>query len=246
MDDTPHSAFPETADIETSSEAYAARFAGAAGRWMLAEQERIVRLLLGPGNGRTILDVGGGHGQLAGPLLADGWRVSVASSAPECVARLQPHVAEGRITFRVCNLLAMPFPDRGFETVTCIRYLTHCRRWRDCVRELCRVAGRQVLLDYPAIRSINALTPALFAAKRRVEGNTRPYVLFRHGVVADAFRDNGFRPAARVHEFFWPMVCHRMLGRPGVSGALEQVARVAGLTRLFGSPALARFERVGD
>ena len=39
---TDDQAFPETADVETSSDAYAARFSGPAGAWMLSVQERIV------------------------------------------------------------------------------------------------------------------------------------------------------------------------------------------------------------
>ena len=55
----------ETADIETSSDGYAARFAGPVGEWMLEIQETITVALLPKTPSATILDVGGGHGQLA-------------------------------------------------------------------------------------------------------------------------------------------------------------------------------------
>ncbi len=60
--------FPETADIETSSDGYANRFGGKTGAWMLAVQERVTKQLLRdvPASA-TVLDVGGGHGQLAIP-----------------------------------------------------------------------------------------------------------------------------------------------------------------------------------
>ena len=53
--------FPETADIETSSEDYASRFAGGVGRYFLDEQTRITLELLGDVRGSSVLDVGGAH-----------------------------------------------------------------------------------------------------------------------------------------------------------------------------------------
>ncbi len=54
----------ETPDIETASDSYAQRFAGAAGRYLLAEQDAAIRAVLADWRGGTVLDVGGGHGQL--------------------------------------------------------------------------------------------------------------------------------------------------------------------------------------
>jgi hypothetical protein len=54
----------EDADLETSSEDYARRFAGPAGRWSLEVQARsTMELLRGLPPGSSILDVGGGHAQ---------------------------------------------------------------------------------------------------------------------------------------------------------------------------------------
>ena len=90
MDATPlaPAAFPETADIETSNDDYATRFKGATGAWMLAVQARMTRALLGNRPRGSLLDVGGGHGQLAFPLADDGWNVTVLGSAPSCRARI--------------------------------------------------------------------------------------------------------------------------------------------------------------
>jgi len=243
MQDTVQSPFPETADIETSSDAYATRFDGPAGRWMLEVQTRILSSLFGKGTGGSILDVGGGHGQTAIPLMEAGWQVTVAASAPECVARLQPHVLRNRMGFKVCDLLHMPFPDRSFDGVVNIRFLPHCTRWRDFVAELCRVAKGRVVVDYPTRRSLNVFSSALFGLKRRVEGNTRPYALFRHDEVPAEFRKHGLRMMTSVPEFFLPMVCHRMMNRRAVSAALEGAFRAIGLTGLLGSPVMACFER---
>ena len=59
----------ETPDIETASDAYAQRFTGEAGRYLLSEQEAAVRAVLADWRGETVLDVGGGHGQLTPFLL---------------------------------------------------------------------------------------------------------------------------------------------------------------------------------
>ena len=42
-------------------------------------------------------------------------------------------------------------------------------------------------------------------------------------------------------QFFLPMVLHRMIGRRGISAALEGLCRGLGLTRLWGSPVIALF-----
>ncbi|OGV63690.1 MAG: hypothetical protein A2498_11625 [Lentisphaerae bacterium RIFOXYC12_FULL_60_16] len=234
---------PETADIETASDAYAARFAGPAGEWMLALQRRRVLAWLAEHPGSTVLDAAGGHAQLAIPLAEAGHCVTVTGSSPECARRLEGHARAGHLDFRQVDHLHLPFDDRQFAFTVCIRFLPHCGRWRELIAELCRVTQTAVIVDYPAWRSVNVFSGLLFAAKRRWEGNTRPYALFRHRAVREIFRQNGFDPGDRYAQFFFPMVLHRMLNRPGLSAALEWIPRVCGLTAGFGSPVLARFVR---
>ena len=233
----------ETADIETSSEGYAARFAGPVGAWMLAGQERIVRELLAPWPGASVLDVGGGHGQLAAPLAAGGRRVTVLGSDASCARRIAPEVAAGRVRFAAGDLLALPFPDRAFDVVVSVRLLPHCDRWPALVGELCRVARRAVIVDYPTSESVNRLAPALFGAKKGIEKNTRPFRLFTHREVTAAFAAGGFDAAGRVAQFFLPMVLHRAMKCRPCSAALEGLCRTLGLTRRWGSPVIARFDR---
>lgn len=239
-------AFPETADIETSNDDYATRFAGATGAWMLALQARLTRRLLAsvPQRG-TLLDVGGGHGQLAAPLADDGWRVTVLGSAASCRHRIANLADAGRCEFVVGNVVALPFGDRSFDTVICFRLLTHCERWPQLVGELCRVSRGPVVLDYPTSQSVNAIAPALFAAKKKIERNTRTWRLFRHREVAEAFAAAGRRIAARRKQFALPMVLHRALRCAPLSAALEGCCRAVGLTALAGSPVIVRAERHG-
>lgn len=233
----------ETADIETSTDDYASRFTGPAGAWMLEVQERAVRTLLGAPGGRTLLDVGGGHGQLAGPLARAGWSVTVHGSDAACARRVEPLIAAGTVHFVAGDILALPFPDRSFDCVVSVRLLPHCERWPALVSELCRVARQAVIVDYPTSESLNRVAPALFGAKRRIEKNTRTFTLFTHREVEAAFAAGGCAAAGRVGEFFLPMVLHRALRCRPCSAALEALARALGLTRRWGSPVVARFVR---
>ncbi|MDD5708880.1 MAG: methyltransferase domain-containing protein, partial [Kiritimatiellae bacterium] len=232
---------------ETSNADYATRFAGATGAWMLSVQARLTRRLLtsAPARG-TLLDVGGGHGQLATPLADDGWQVTVLGSAPVCRERVATLVETGRCAFKVGNVVALPFEDRSFDAVICFRLLTHCERWPKLVAELCRVSRGPVIVDYPTSQSINAVAPALFAAKKKIERNTRTWRLFKHREVTAAFTAAGYRIVARRKQFALPMVLHRALKCAPLSAALEGACRACGLTALAGSPVIVRAERERD
>lgn len=235
---------PETADVDAATDAYAARFAGPTGQWMLAIQERRTRELLTGLPGASILDVGGGHGQLARPLSTSGHPMTVLASAEVCRHRLRDLIDSGACAFRVGNLLAQPFSDRSFEVSMSFRMLTHCPQWPKLIKELCRVARSTVIVDYPTSQSLNAIAPALFAAKRGIEGNTREFNLFRHQQVAEAFAACGFRVDRRAPQFFFPMVLHRLLHCQPLSAAIEAACNALPLTRRWGSPVIIRATRI--
>jgi len=241
----PQCPFPETADIHTSSDEYATRFSGPAGEWMLAVQEQMTLRLMRPFPDASVLDVGGGHGQLAVPLCRAGWRVTVLGSDESCRHRIQSIVDSGACRFRVGDVVRLPFPDNSFDVALSFRLLTHCERWPELVRELCRVARQAVIVDYPTGQSLNAVAPALFGAKKKFEKNTRTWALFRHRQVIDEFAKNGFVPAETKKQFFLPMVLHRMLKCRAASAALEAFCRALGLTRRWGSPVIVRMEPKG-
>lgn len=230
--------FPETADIETATEDYARRFAGPAGAWLLdVQSDRLRAALTGLPPGGTALDVGGGHAQTAPVLTACGFTPTVTGSAPSCRDRL-PETTP----FLLADHLNLPFPDRSFDVVISFRLMPHCTRWPELVRELCRVADKRVIVDYPARQSVNVLADALFGLKKNVEKNTRTFTLFSHREVREAFESQGFM-LTRHPQFFWPMVLHRMLKRPALSRALETLPRLLGLTALLGSPVVLEARR---
>jgi len=235
--------FPETADIETASDDYARRFAGAVGAWMLEIQETAVLGLLQDHPGVTILDVGGGHGQLAAPLCRAKYPVTVIGSAPACGRRIAALVDAGQCRFQVADVLKLPFADRSFDTVLCFRLVTHCARWEKLIGELCRVAARAVIVDYPTSQSLNRWAPHLFGAKKKLEGNTRTFRLFRHDEITGAFARHGFVPGRRRGQFGLPMVLHRRLKCRPLSVVAESLLRQAGLVRRWGSPVILELRR---
>ncbi len=233
----------EDADVVTSSEGYAGRFAGPVGRFFLDVQTRATLDLLAAWPRASVLDVGGGHGQVTGPLVDAGYDVTVYGSSKVCEDRVRPWTGSGRARFRTGDLLKAPFPDRSFDVVLSYRLLPHVARWTVLIAELSRLAGAAVLVDYPTSRSANAVAEALFGLKKRVEGNTRPFTVFKDQQVIRAFAAAGLRPTARRPQFFVPMALHRALGSAPLSQAMERVSSALGLTQRFGSPVLARLER---
>jgi SAM-dependent methyltransferase len=233
----------EDADVETASEAYARRFAGPVGAWFLEVQARLTLEALAGLPGASVLDVGGGHAQTLGPLTEAGFAVTVLGSDPVCEARVRPWTEKGRARFATGDLLALPFEDAAFDVVLAYRLLPHVTRWPELVREMCRVARRAVVVDYPTRRSVNAVADLLFGLKKKVEGDTRPFTVFADGDVAGTFAACGFAVASRAPEFFWPMALHRGLRSAGLARALEGAAAGLGLTRSFGSPVILKAVR---
>jgi 2-polyprenyl-3-methyl-5-hydroxy-6-metoxy-1,4-benzoquinol methylase len=232
-------------DVETSSEGYARRFAGAVGAYFLEAQARITLDLLAPWPRARVIDVGGGHGQVTGPLVEAGYDVTVYGSDESCEARVRTWTEGGRARFQAGGLDRLAAADRAFDVALSYRLLPHVARWRALVAELCRVAARAVLVDYPTRRSVNAVAGLLFGAKRGVEGDTRPFTVFADADVRAAFAEAGFRPTAREPEFVLPMALHRAVGRASFSRAAEGAVSALGLRKALGSPVVLRAERRG-
>lgn len=238
-----HSNFPETADIETSSDDYARRFSGAVGDWFLQVQEKATLEMLTAYPNATILDVGGGHGQITGGLVENNYKVTVLGSAEICKVRLRPFLEQGRCDFQIGNVLDLPYPDQSFDVVISYRLLPHVNRWEEFLAELARVARQAVILDYPEIRSVNYIAPQLFKFKKQLEGNTRRYSCFRESEIMEVFKRRGFEREARFAEFTLPMVLHRKLNAPKFSAGMENVLRRFGFTQRFGSPVILKVVR---
>ncbi len=211
---------------------------------MLDTQRRLTLEALRGLEAGAVLDVGGGHGQVAPDLARAGHRVEILASSPRAISvAMQAHVDSGLVSFKTGDLGDPPFEPRSFDVVLSYRLLAHARDLPRLVTGLTRCARRAVIVDYATTRSFNAFADLFFSAKKRVEQNTRPFAVMRDHDVAALFRRNGFVLRVRKPQFFWPMALHRALRAPGMSRGLEAVSRDLGLQARFGSPVIARFDR---
>ncbi|HVJ28823.1 MAG TPA: class I SAM-dependent methyltransferase [Gammaproteobacteria bacterium] len=231
----------ETPDIETASEAYAQRFAGAAGRYLLGEQEAAIRAVLADFKGGTVLDVGGGHAQLTALLRSLAGDVLVFGSDARGLERVRRDFPD--CATATGNLLALPFAGGSFDVVVAVRLLPHVRNWVRLTSELCRVARSTIVVDYPRTTGFNGLTPLLFPLKKRLEGNTRHYRNFRDAEIDEVLHACGFEPRERRAQFLLPMVAHRRTNGLAPLRGVERAAKWLRLTRAFGSPVVVRADR---
>lgn len=236
-------------DIVSSSPRYALRFSGRSGAYLLARQSDGISRLLRHANGRvrSVLDVGGGHMQVASLLAPTGYRVVVHGSTAACLFRL-PELARAhpeRVEGRIGPLWELPATDGEFELVVAIRMLGHVRRWRELLAELCRASSRYVLIEFAAASGAQRLSHALFGLKRHVEGDTRKFWTYTVDEVGAELRRLGFRLVDVDRQFVLPIVVHRMLRQPALSRAVERALAMLGLSR-FGSPVLLLAERVAE
>jgi ubiquinone/menaquinone biosynthesis C-methylase UbiE len=235
----------ENADVESSSDQYASRFQGAVGQWFLTVQTRLtLEALAGLPAGARVLDVGGGHAQVAPPLIEAGYQVTVVGSDESCGKRLHPWTSTGRCSFDVADLQHLPYPDASFDAVICYRLIAHSVNWTRLIGELCRVAADRVIVDYPAKRSVNIISRRLFDMKRSIEGvTTRRFSLYGREEVCRTFEAVGFHVAAERPQFLMPMVLYRLARSALLARAAEWPGRRLGLTRVLGSPVIVRADR---
>lgn len=235
--------FLETPDIETASADYASRFSGPAGEFFLEKQTAVTLGLLHDLPKARILDVGGGHSQLAEPLVKNGFNVTVTGSDDSCRNRLDQRIVCGDFEYLTCDLLDLPFDDRSFDVVLSFRLLSHMTKWRQLIAGMCRVADKCVILDYPDRRSSNILYGQFFKMKKKIEGNTRSFSLFSRSEIAAEMKKNGFGHPLFRSEFFLPMVLHRKIKNKVFSETVERCFNLTGATRVFGSPIICRADR---
>lgn len=230
---------PDAPDLDSSSDRYARRFEGPTGAWLLSCQTAILCDMIAPWPAARVLDVGGGHGQIARALLPRGHRVCVLASSERALGRVRT-MTDPALGMVVGSLTALPFADRSFDVVTSFRMLAHVDDWRTHLAELTRVARHAVILDYPIPGGANRLQPLLFGLKKKVEGDTRRFRTIGRRIVHEALDMRGFGEIHETGQFVFPMVLHRALKRPGISAALERAIRACGLSESAGNPVILR------
>ena len=89
----------------------------------------------------------------------------------------------------------------------------HTPEWKRCVAELCRVAERLVIVDYPSATSV-ALFESLARRVTHAIGRAAPsrIACSPHGAIAEAFDRNGFRIRSVHRQFVLPIALHKAIG----------------------------------
>lgn len=246
----------DTPDAYTATDAYAQRFAGPVGRWLLERQATGVLDLLAAatadrrGAPLRILEVGGGHAQLTGALLQAGHHVVVHGSDSRCFERPRRlHGEHPRLEGCVASSLwRLPFPDRAFDLVIAVRLLAHVLDWQGLLAEMARVSDRWLLVEFARTHDVGErrLGRLLFTLKKRLERATRPFFTYREPVVASALETAGFRVRGTDAQFALPMVLHRTLRSPGLSRAAESALLKLGVGAQRRSPVLMLAERAPE
>ena len=132
------------------------RFGGPIGELVAATQARVLANMVGRIQDRPILDVGTGTGRAALLMARGGADVTAVDASEQMlqVARKRAAAERAQITFKRGDAHALQFQDREFDVVICLRLLMHAPDWRKVMKELCRVAERLVIFDYPAMSSV--------------------------------------------------------------------------------------------
>jgi ubiquinone/menaquinone biosynthesis C-methylase UbiE len=221
------------------------RFGGPIGALIAGEQARVLSNFVGRIHGRRILDVGTGTGRAALLLARGGARVTAidASEAMLAVAHRRAADEGADITFLVGDAHTLDFRDRTFDVVVSLRLVMHAPDWRACVAELCRVADRLVILDYPSRRSVARVQSTARSILHSLGVRTEPYRVLSHGDVVEALQRSGFRVRSVHRQFVLPIAFHKVMRSRRLTVAIEGFLDRAGLLKIFGSPVTLVAER---
>jgi SAM-dependent methyltransferase len=221
------------------------RFGGPIGELVAGTQARVLANMIGRIHQRDILDVGTGTGRAALLFARGGALVTAVDASEEMLAVARQRAAEQgvKVHFQVGDVHALGFPDRSFDAVVCLRVLMHTPDWRRSIAELCRVAERLVVVDYPSARSVAMLEAAARRLAHAAGSRTEPYRVLSQRAVAEAFDRNGFRIRSVHRQFVLPIALHKTIGSRRFTLWSEKLLDRAGLLKPFGSPVTLVAER---
>lgn len=117
-------------------------------RRMIAAFFDNLREVVEPLHPRSTLDAGCGEGETItrlGPLL--GKRIAAVDISAYSVDRLLER--QPSVEVRTASIMDLPFPDDSFDLVLCLEVIEHLDDPKRAVRELSRVATREVVVSVP-------------------------------------------------------------------------------------------------
>lgn len=221
------------------------RFGGPIGELVAGEQARVLANLVGRITDQSILDVGTGTGRAAILMARGGARVTGidASEAMLAIARSRATAERLPVRFLAGDAHRLEFPDKSFDVVISLRLLMHATRWRDCVKELCRVSGRLVVIDYPSTMSFALVEATGRRAAYWLGARTEPYRVLTDRAVTRELAAAGFRIRSIHRQFLLPIALHKAIGSPRFTKLSQAVFTKLGLMRVLGSPVTLVAER---
>jgi ubiquinone/menaquinone biosynthesis C-methylase UbiE len=240
-----HYSYTVYADRDTARTFDERRFGGVIGEMVAGTQARVLTNMVGRINDREILDVGTGTGRAALLFARGGARVTAVDASEEMLAIARQRAAAQMVDvkFQVGDAHALDFPERSFDAVVCLRLLMHAPKWRRCVAELCRVADRLVVVDYPSATSVALIESLARRVAHAAGARTEPYRVFTQASIADAFDRCGFRIRSVHRQFVLPIALHKAIGSRRFTVWSEDIFDRIGLLEQFGSPVTLVAER---
>jgi 2-polyprenyl-3-methyl-5-hydroxy-6-metoxy-1,4-benzoquinol methylase len=242
---TGHYSYTHYADPDTARTFDDLRFGGPIGELVAAAQAEVLVNMVGALRNRSILDVGTGTGRAALLLARGGARVTAVDPAEAMLAVARQRAAAEQLTirFETGDAHALGFPDRSYDVVVSLRMLMHTPEWRQALSEMCRVARRLVIFDYPSSRSTARLQSVWRGVVQRAGRPTEAYRVFSDAQIAAALDAAGFRLRSVHRQFVLPIALHKAIGSPAFTVKVESLLGRMGLLKLFGSPVTVVAER---
>ena len=234
-------------DFHTSTGLYAKRFSGSAGKMILSRQNDLLGMFLGNLSGCRVLDVGAGHGQTVEAVISKGGSFTAYGSSENSFSQLKKVLKIGRyetgaVSLETGRLDKLPFEDRYFDIVISLRLISHVPDWTVFLRELCRVAGNSVIIDF-APGSSNFLKQFSSFLKSKIEVASREFTTQNMDEVKKIALECGFALRDYEREFAIPIVIHRAAGR-NLLLPVERMAQKFRITKFMGGPVIAVFDRI--
>jgi len=195
--------------------------------------------------GQRWLDLGCGTGKQTVPLAQAGCDVTAVDASEQMLEVARQRAAEERLKIRFVrgDAHALQFENREFDVAICLRVLMHAPDWRRCLGELCRVAERLVIFDYPAAMSAALLESMSRRVVHTLGARTEAYRVFSDRAIRRALDQSHFRVRSIHRQFVMPIQFHRAIGSRKFTIWSENLLDRVGLLKQLGSPVTVVAER---
>ncbi len=199
-------------------------------------------------DGVDVLDVGTGTGRISFFLTRRGAHVTGVDSSAEMLRKAEEKAKAVGVSvhFMVEDAHELPFEDKSFDYVVSLRTLMHVVDWEKVLGEMCRVARKSVIFDFPPLMSVVFLAPLMMRLKKWMFPDTQVYRVFVMSSIRRVLAGNNFHITGIRRHFVLPVFVHRKLRRRIFSKEIENFFAVLGLRSLFGAPVVVKAVREED